>query len=70
MEEIEELIERITDIKKALNEFEDFGRDCSCLEEDEFDYIFRTAEDAYDLLVIIKDYLCDIEFKIREKADD
>lgn len=52
MEEIEELIERITDIK------------------DDFDFIFRMAENAYMALAEIKDHLRMIEIWNREETDE
>ena len=70
MEDLEVFIEWISDIKKSINEFEDSTRDSDCFTEDEFDYIFREMEDSYHTLTTVKDYLMELDYQRRMKADE
>lgn len=70
MEDLEVFIEWISDIKKSINEFEDSARGSDCFTEDEYDYIFREVEDSYHTLTIVKDYLMELDYQRRMKADE
>ena len=70
MKDLEVFIEWISDIKKSINEFEDSARDSDCFTEDEYDYIFREVEDSYHTLTIVKDYLMELDYQRRMKADE
>lgn len=70
MEDLEVFIEWISDIKKSINEFEDDARDSDCFTEYEFDYIFREIEDAYHTLTEVKDYLMELDYQRKMKADE
>lgn len=67
--ELEELIEEISDIKKALTRLEEMIRLCDDVDGETFADIVGYKECAYDDLSQIKDILSEIEFKKRELED-
>ena len=70
MEDLEVFIEWISDIKKSISEFEDSARDSDCFTEDEFEHIFRETDNSYCSLTTVKDYLMELDYQRRMKADD
>lgn len=67
---LEELIDKVTDIKKSLIELEEIFRDCEDIDEETYRYLADQQDCAYEDLIRIKDELMRIDFDKREQKGE